>query len=110
MLMIVGLVVVLGAVVGGYVMAGGALLVLVQPSEFIVIGGAAIGTLIVSTPASVLKLLLAQIKGAMAGPPAREEFTDLLAMLYQIFKQVQQNGVMSLEPHFEDPTKSSILT
>ena len=55
MLLIVGLVVVLGSVVGGYLMAGGDLLVLNQPSEFVVIGGAAIGSLIVSTPSSVLK-------------------------------------------------------
>ncbi len=46
----------------------------------------------------------------MSSPPGKEEFTDLLAMLYQIFKQVQQHGVMSLEAHFEDPTKSAILT
>jgi chemotaxis protein MotA len=110
MLMIVGLVVVFGAVVGGFLMAGGELLVLNQPSEFVVIGGAAIGTLIIGTPASVLKMLVAQLKGALAGPPAKEEFTDLLAMLYQIFKQVQQHGVMSLEAHFEDPSKSAILT
>ena len=49
MLIIVGLVIVLGAVLGGYLMAGGAL-VLNQPSEFIVIGGAAIGSLLISTP------------------------------------------------------------
>ena len=50
MLIIVGLVIVLGSVVGGYLMAGGSLLVLNQPSEFIVIGGAAIGSLVISTP------------------------------------------------------------
>ena len=51
MLIIVGLVVVIGSVVGGYLMAGGDLLVLNQPSEFVVIGGAAIGSLLISTPA-----------------------------------------------------------
>jgi chemotaxis protein MotA len=110
MLLIAGIGVVCGAVVGGYLMAGGDLLVLIQPSEFVVIGGAALGTLLISTPGSVLKMLLAQIKACMAGPTARQEYVDLLAMLYQIFKQVQQNGVMSLEPHFEDPSKSAILT
>ena len=110
MLMVVGLVIVFGAVIGGFLMAGGELPVLNQPSEFVVIGGAAIGTLVISTPASVLKMMLAQIKACLAGPPAKEEFTDLLAMLYQIFKQVQQHGVMSLEAHFEDPTTSTILT
>jgi chemotaxis protein MotA len=110
MLMIVGLLVVMGAVVGGYLMEGGAMLVLLQPAEFVIIGGAALGTLLVSTPASVIKMTLAQIKSVIAGPPKREAYTDLLAMLYQIFKQVQQHGVMSLEPHFEDPSQSAILT
>jgi chemotaxis protein MotA len=110
MLMMMGLIVVFGAVIGGFLMAGGDLLVLLQPSEFVVIGGAAIGTLIISTPASVLMAMLAQIKKVMGGPPKKEEFNDLLAMLYQVFKQVQQHGVMSLEAHFEDPTKSTILT
>jgi chemotaxis protein MotA len=110
MLMIVGLVVVFGAVVAGYLMEGGILLVLNQPAEFIIIVGAAVGSLLVSTPGRVLSMALAQIKQVLGGPPKKDEYVDLLAMLYQIFKQVQQQGVMSLEPHFEDPSKSSILT
>lgn len=110
MLLIAGLAVVMAAVVGGYLMAGGALLVLNQPAEFLIIGGAAIGTLLVSTPGRVLKLAVVQIKAVIAGPPKREEYVDLLSMMYQIFKQVQQAGVMSLEPHFEDPPNSPILT
>ena len=110
MLMIVGCVIVFGAVIGGYLMAGGALLVLNQPSEFVVIGGAAIGTLVISTPASVLTNTLAQIKQAMGGSTGRKDYVELLSMLYQIFKQVQQGGLMSLEAHFEDPSKSSILS
>jgi chemotaxis protein MotA len=110
MLMIVGLLVVMGAVVGGYMMAGGVLVLLYQPSEVVVIGGAAIGSLLISTPGSVLKMMLAQILGVLKGSQTKEAYTDLLAMLYLIFKQVQQNGVMSLEPHFEDPSQSAILT
>jgi chemotaxis protein MotA len=109
MLTLVGLVVVIGAVIGGFIMAGGELMVLIQPSEFIVIGGAALGSLIVSTPVKVIKLGLEQIKGVMGGATPASEYASLLAMLYQIFKQVQQAGVMSLEAHFEDPAKSPIL-
>ena len=109
MLLIVGLVVVFGAVIGGFMMAGGELLVLVQPSEFVVIGGAALGTLAISTPIKVLKLGMQQIVGLFKGTTPASEYASLLAMLYQIFKQVQQGGVMSLEAHFEDPAKSSIL-
>ncbi len=67
MLVIVGLVVVFGAVVGGFLMAGGELMVLNQPSEFVVIGGAALGSLLISTPMGVLKQILA----ADQGPPRR---------------------------------------
>lgn len=110
MFVIVGFVVVLGAVVGGYLMAGGALAVLNQPSEFVVIGGAAVGSLLVSTPPKVLSLALTQIKGALSGAGARkQDYIDLLSMLYQIFKLVQQSGVMALEAHFEDTTKSTVL-
>ena len=75
MLLIVGLVVVFGAVVGGFLMAGGELLVLIQPAEFVVIGGAAHRQLLVSTPAKVLKLGLTQVKGVMSGSGAsRKEY------------------------------------
>jgi chemotaxis protein MotA len=110
MLIIVGLVIVLGSVVGGYLMAGGNLLVLNQPSEFIVIGGAAIGSLVISTPAAVLKAIVAQVKAAMGSGFSKADYVDLLSLLYLVFKQVQQSGVMSLEAHFEDPSKSPILS
>lgn len=110
MFVILGFLVVIGGVVGGYILAGGALGVLNQPSEFIVIGGAALGSLLVSTPPKVLMLALAQIKGALIGAgPRKQDYVDLLSMLYQIFKLVQQSGVMALEAHFEDPAKSPIL-
>jgi chemotaxis protein MotA len=109
MLLIVGLIIVFGAVIGGFMMAGGELLVLNQPAEFVVIGGAAIGSLVVSTPPKVLKLGVTQIMALLKGPTPASEYASLLSMLYQIFKQVQQAGVMSLEAHFEDPAKSTIL-
>jgi chemotaxis protein MotA len=110
MLIIVGLTVVVAAVIGGFLMAGGHLGVLVQPSEFVVIGGAAVGSLIVSTPKTVLLGVVSQVKAAMGGGLGKDDYVDLLSMLYQVFKQVQQGGVMSLEPHFEDPANSPLLT
>lgn len=111
MLVIVGFLIVFGGVIGGYLMAGGAISVLNQPSEFVVIGGAAVGSLLVSTPGKVLSLTLSQIKATLSGAgPTRQDYVDLLSMLYQIFKLVQQSGVMALESHFEDPPKSPILS
>jgi chemotaxis protein MotA len=82
---------------------------LYQPSEVIVIGGAALGSMLVSTPPTVLKLTITQIKGILGSGITRADYSELLAMLYLIFKQVQQSGVMSLESHFEEPSKSPIM-
>jgi chemotaxis protein MotA len=110
MLIVVGLLIVMGSVVLGYLMAGGSLLVLNQPSEFLIIGGSAIGSLVVSTPASVLKGILTQLKATMGTGFTKSDYQDLLSLLYLVFKQVQQSGVMSLEAHFEEPEKSPILS
>jgi chemotaxis protein MotA len=110
MLLIGGLVVVIVCVFGGYMMHGGDLLLLNQPAEFIIIGGAALGTLLVSTPTHVLHQMLAQIKNLMAPAASRKEFSTLLAMLYQLFRQAQQGGVMSLETHIENPKDSPIFS
>jgi chemotaxis protein MotA len=110
MLMIVGAVVVLGAVLGGYLMHGGDVLVLNQPSEFIIIGGAAIGSLIIGTPAKVLKALLGQIKGVFSGGLQKSDYLELLAMQYQLFRLIQQSGIMALESHVEKPQESAVLS
>ena len=110
MLILVGAVVVFAAVIGGFLMAGGVMGVLIQPSEFIVIGGAAIGSLLISTPVPVLQGLAKQVTGAFGSGTTKTDYLDLLAMQFQIFKLIQQSGVMSLEAHFEDPGKSAILS
>jgi chemotaxis protein MotA len=111
MLVIVGFVVVIGGVLGGFLMAGGALGVLNQPSEFVVIGGAALGSLLVSTPGRVIAMTIAQLKDALTSAGAtRQDYIDLLSLLFQLFKQVQQSGAMALESHFDDPAKSPILS
>jgi chemotaxis protein MotA len=110
MLLIVGALVVFGSVVGGYLMEGGNILLLSQPSEFVIIGGAAIGSLLIGTSPKVLAKLGAQTGGLFSAGLVREDFADLLAMLYQLFRLIQQTGVMALEPHFENPHTSTILS
>jgi len=110
MLLIGGLVAVLVCVLGGYMMHGGKLMLLNQPAEFIIIGGAALGSLVVSTPTHVLHQMLGQLKRLLAPPASRKEFSTLLALLYQLFRQAQQGGIMSLESHIENPKDSSIFS
>jgi chemotaxis protein MotA len=110
MLLIVGALIVVASVAGGYLMEGGHPLVLNQPSEFLIIGGSAVGSLLIGTPLSVLKQLAGQIKQLFRSAAGKGVYVDLLAMLFQIFKVAQQSGVMALETHFEAPDKSSIMT
>jgi chemotaxis protein MotA len=110
MLLIVGVLIVLGSVVTGYSLHGGSLLVLNQPSEFLIIGGAAIGSLLISTPIPVLKRLAGQLTRFFKPALSKDDYLDLLAMLYQMFKLTQQSGVMALEAHCDDPYGSSILS
>jgi chemotaxis protein MotA len=109
MLIIVGAVIVLGCVVSGFLWEGGKLGALVQPAELLIIGGSAVGSLLISTPMNVIKGLLAQTKGALGSGSGKSEYISLLSMLYQLFKVIQQAGVMALESHFEDPSKSAII-
>src|SRR5262245_12520814 len=85
MLLIVGVLVVIGAVVGGYLMEGGAILLLSQPAEFVIIGGAAIGSLLISTSPKILTKLARQCGSLFAAGLTRDDFADLLAMLFQLF-------------------------
>jgi chemotaxis protein MotA len=110
MLLIVGAVVVLASVMGGFMWAGGPPLVLFQPSEFLIIGGAAAGSLLISTPPPVLKALIGQFGRFFAARPGRQDYLELIGMLYQLFKITQQAGVMALESHVEDVTKSPIMS
>ena len=109
MLLIAGAAVVVVAILGGYMWEGGKLLLLMQPAELLIIGGSAAGTLLISTPPAVVKDLIAQLKRLLSPPPGREEYKNLLAMLYQLFRVVQQSGVMALETHFEKPADSPVL-
>jgi chemotaxis protein MotA len=110
MFLIIGTVVVMGSVIGGYVLHGGHLGVLNQPTEFLIIGGAAIGSLLIGTPTPVIKALMGQIAAQFGSGLTKNDYKDLLTMLYQIFKLGQQSGVMALESHFEAPATSPIMS
>ena len=110
MLLFGGLIFVVVCVLGGYLWHGGNLMLLYQPAEFVIIVGAGIGVLLAGTPMGILHELVAQFKRLMSRPPTRKDYSDLLVMLYELFRVVQATGVMALEPHLDDPAQSSIFS
>ncbi len=110
MFVIIGLVVVFGSVIGGYLMHHGHLAVLIQPNEFLILGGAAIGTLIIANPPSVLKACLAQSLGLLKpNPYGATAYAELLQVLYEIFQKARKDGLVGLESHIENPESSDIF-
>jgi chemotaxis protein MotA len=109
MMMFVGLAVVAAAVVGGYLMEGGAIHLLNQPAEFLIIAGASVGILLVGTPMATTRELVGQIKRLLSPAPAKKDYTELLVMMYQLFRVVQSTGVMALETHVDNVTQSPIF-
>ncbi len=110
MLAIIGIVVVIVAVVGGYLMEGGNLLVLFQPAEFLIIGGAALGSILIALPVKVVKDLISQLTGILKPTPGKQTYTNMLVMLYEIFQVARKDGLVALETHIEKPEESKILT
>lgn len=109
MLTIVGAIIVSGAVVGGYLMAGGHLGVLFQPAELVVIIGAALGSLVMSSPMPLIKGIIREVIGSLTKKdPTQQDYIDLLMLLFLIFKQAKQN-LLGLEPHVENPEASDIF-
>jgi chemotaxis protein MotA len=111
MFSIIGIVVVLGAVVGGYLMEHGQLGVLVQPAELVIIGGAAMGTLLIANPLPILKKIVHGLIAVLKGSPyTKTYYLDTLKMLNDLFMQARKNGMVKLEEDVENPGKSQVFT
>ena len=111
MITLVGLIVVLGSVLGGYVMHHGKIAVLIQVSEFIIIGGAGIGAMLAGNPMSVLKASGAQLMALFKGNPfTKEAYSELLHVLYEVFQTARKQGLVGLERHIESPETSDIFS
>lgn len=110
MIIIVGILIVVICVFGGFVFGGGHLLVLIHPNELIIIGGGAVGAMIIMSPRKVLidifRGLMTCIKGA---PHSRAAYEDLFKVLYELFLIGRRNGMIALEEHVLDPANSSIF-
>lgn len=111
MMFIIGTLVVLGCVISGYTMHGGNLGVLYQPTEFLIIVGAAVGSFLISNPTKVVKKALKSLKLLFKGVPFKKaDYQELLVMLYTVFKLMKSKGLLELEQHIENPHESALLT
>lgn len=111
MFTIIGIVVVFGAVVAGYLMEHGNLKVLIQPAELVVIGGAAIGTVLIANPLHILKKVIAGVTGVFKGSPFnKQRYLNTLKMMYDLLNKARKEGLMTLETDVEEPEKSPIFS
>ncbi|TPV96472.1 MAG: flagellar motor stator protein MotA [Myxococcales bacterium FL481] len=110
MISIVGMVMVIGCVLGGYVMHHGDVGVLVQVHEYIIIFGAAIGSMLVATPMTVIKGMVAQAKGVLGHRPGKQDYIDLLTLMFEMFQIAQRSGLLGWEEHINEPEKSKLFS
>jgi chemotaxis protein MotA len=111
MFSIIGIVVVFGAIAAGYLMEHGNLRVLLQPAEFVIIFGAAIGTLLIANPLPVVMRMVKGIGGAFGGAKFTKAFyLENLKMLNEVFSYARKSGMAKLEADVEDPSKSAVFS
>ena len=110
MFLIIGYLVVVGSVVGGYALAGGHVMALWQPLEVLMIAGAAFGAFLVSNPAKVLKSTFGALPAVMKGSKyTKARYMALMAMLYDVLAKARKEGLMSIENDVEAPEDSPLF-
>ena len=110
MFLIIGSLVVIGCVVGSYIALGGKLAVLWQPFELVIIGGSGVGAYIIANPKSILGRTLGGFMSVMKGAKYKKnDYVELLSLLYQIFRLAKTKGMLALESHVENPHESDLF-
>jgi len=111
MFSIIGILIVFSAVLGGFLMEKGQVAVLVQPSELVIIGGAAIGTLLAANPMHVLKKIAADLVRIVGGSKfSKQRYLDTLKMMFALFNKARKDGLAGIESDIEEPEKSPLFT
>ena len=111
MFVLIGIVVVFGAVVGGYLMEHGNIRVLLQPAELLIIGGAASGTVLIANPLFILKKIVGGLMGVVKGSKfTKDRYMESLRMMYEFLNKARKEGLVGIEADVEDPSKSPIFS
>ena len=111
MFVIIGILLVFGAVVGGFLMEHGNIRVLLQPAELLIIGGAASGTILIANPLHVLKKITGGLVGVMKGSKfTKDRYLESLKMMYEFLNKARKEGLVGIETDVEEPSKSAIFS
>ena len=108
---IIGVVVVLSCVIGGYLIAHGNLSVLIQPAEIIIIFGAAIGGFLISSPLKLVGKVARAVVGIFVGKHlSKDDYLEALLLLNGIFYKIRQQGLVSIESDVDQPEESPVFS
>ena len=108
--LIIGIAIVLGSVIGGFVVHGGNVFALYQPSELVIIGGAALGGFVIANGLGMTKRTIGGVLGMMKGSKYKKaHYLDLLGLMYDLFNIARKDGVLGLEREIDDPQKSAVF-
>jgi chemotaxis protein MotA len=105
---LIGIVIVMLAVVGGYLLEGGNIALLWQPIELLIIGGAAFGAFLIANPMSLVKSTVAAVKGTLSGAH-HVNYDELFICIYQLLTLIRKEGSVAVEPHIDQPGQSNIF-
>ncbi|MHB8092330.1 MAG: flagellar motor stator protein MotA [Syntrophales bacterium] len=110
MFAIIGFLIVTGAVVGGYLLEHGNISILFQPTELLIIGGAALGSLVVAAPLKTIKLLVASVMKVFTYKSyTKNDYIEVLLLLNAIFYKIRQQGLVAVESDVDNPEESAIF-
>lgn len=111
MLVLIGYVIVLVSVFGGYMLMGGHMGVLYQPLELLIIGGAAIGAFVAGNDAKTLRATLKELPKLLRNNKKHDKalYMELLALLYVLLAKGRKDGMMALESDIDDPQNSALF-
>jgi chemotaxis protein MotA len=110
MVILIGLLIILGGTIAGFTVGGGKVMSLMHPAEIITLGSMAIGSMIIMSPAKVLKEILIKSIACLKGAPfKKKDFEDLLKVMYELFVLGRRNGMIALEEHVMNPSGSSLF-
>ncbi len=111
MFAIIGILVVFGAVIGGFLMEHGHLAVLIQPSELVTIGGAALGTIFIANPMDIIKGMASGALGVLKPSPFNEaRYLDTLKLLFELLTKARKKGLVTIENDVEKAAESEIFS